>query len=108
MIAPCFDDVKAGDHLPELTVPLTATLIVAGAIASRDYEGVHHDADAARHSGLPNVFMNILTTNGIVGRFVAELRIGVRPFGEEAQSLGAAHHLRLEPRPARSLTWQNR
>ena len=72
MIAPCFDDVKAGDHLPELTVPLTATLIVAGAIASRDYEGVHHDADAARHSGLPNVFMNILTTNGIVGRFVTD------------------------------------
>jgi len=65
-------DVVAGDALPPLDVPLTVTGIVAGAIASRDYQDVHHDADAARRQGLPNVFMNILTTNGYVGRYATD------------------------------------
>ena len=61
-----------GDTLPELTVPITTTLIVAGAIASRDYQDVHHDRDLAHERGSPDIFMNILTTNGLVGRFVTD------------------------------------
>ncbi len=65
-------EVRVGDALPELAVELTTSGIVAGAIASRDYQDVHHDADAARAQGMPNVFMNILTTNGYVGRYVTD------------------------------------
>ncbi|OEJ32886.1 MaoC family dehydratase [Streptomyces subrutilus] len=64
--------MKVGDTLPPLEIPVTRTLIVAGAIASRDYQDVHHDAALAREKGSPDVFMNILTTNGLVGRYVTD------------------------------------
>jgi acyl dehydratase len=65
-------DVKVGDELPVLEVPITATAIVAGAIASRDYQDVHHDRDLAVRRGSKDIFMNILTTNGWVGRYVTD------------------------------------
>ncbi|MFF0062936.1 MaoC family dehydratase [Streptomyces sp. NPDC005279] len=64
--------MKAGDELPPLTVPITRTLIVAGAVASRDYQDVHHDAELAKEKGSPDIFMNILTTNGLVGRYITD------------------------------------
>jgi hypothetical protein len=65
-------EVAVGDLLPELSVPITATAVVAGAIASRDYQEVHHDRDLAVARGSRDIFMNILTTNGWVGRFVTD------------------------------------
>ena len=62
----------AGSELPPLEIPLTRTLIVAGAIPSRDYQDVHHDPELARAKGSPDVFMNILTTNGLVGRYITD------------------------------------
>src|SRR5438552_7385701 len=67
-----YDDVGEGDELPELVVELTPTLIVSTAIASRDYQDVHHDRDLAQQRGSKDIFMNILTTNGFVGRFVTD------------------------------------
>jgi acyl dehydratase len=67
-----FDDVKVGDPLPELPIPITATLVVGGALASRDFTPVHHDKAAAQAQGMSDVFMNILTTNGLVGRYVTD------------------------------------
>ncbi len=64
--------MKSGDRLPPLEIDITRTLIVAGAIASRDYQDVHHDAELARAKGSPDIFMNILTTNGLVGRYVTD------------------------------------
>ena len=64
--------VSVGDALPPLDVPLTRTLIVSTAIASRDYQDVHHDPALAEMRGSPDIFMNILTTNGFVGRFVTD------------------------------------
>jgi acyl dehydratase len=61
-----------GERLPELQIPITRTLIVATAIASRDYQDVHHDPELARERGSKDVFMNILTSNGLVGRFVTD------------------------------------
>nr|WP_239110113.1 MaoC/PaaZ C-terminal domain-containing protein [Streptomyces anulatus] len=58
--------------MPPLDIPVTRTLIVAGAIASRDYQDVHHDADLAKEKGSPDIFMNILTTNGLVGRYITD------------------------------------
>ena len=64
--------IAVGDELPPLDVPLTASVIVAGAIASRDFMPVHHDRDYAQAQGAPDIFMNILTTNGYVARFVTD------------------------------------
>lgn len=64
--------MNIGDTLPPLEIPVSRTLIVAGAIASRDYQDVHHDAVLAREKGSPDVFMNILTTNGLVGRYITD------------------------------------
>ncbi|HMG26533.1 MAG TPA: MaoC family dehydratase [Acidimicrobiia bacterium] len=67
-----YDDVQVGDELPTLVIPLTRTLIVATAIASRDYQDVHHDPGLAKERGSPDIFMNILSTNGFVGRFITD------------------------------------
>lgn len=53
-----------------MSVPITVPLIAGGAIATRDYFPGHHDRDAARELGSPHIFMNILTTNGLVQSFV--------------------------------------
>jgi acyl dehydratase len=67
-----FDDVSVGEKLPELVLDLTPTLIVSTAIATRDFQDVHHDRDLAHQKGSKDIFMNILTTNGFVGRFVTD------------------------------------
>ncbi|GAB2868561.1 MaoC family dehydratase [Nocardioides pacificus] len=64
--------VAVGDTLPELAIPITRTLIVATAIASRDYQDVHHDPALAVERGSKDIFMNILTSNGLTERYVAE------------------------------------
>ena len=64
--------MMVGEELAPLEVAVTRTLIVAGAIASRDYQDVHHDAELAQQKGSPDIFMNILTTNGLVGRYVTD------------------------------------
>jgi hypothetical protein len=65
-------DVTVGDELPTLAIPLTRTLIVSTAIASRDYQDVHHDPCLAQERGSKDIFMNILSTNGFVGRFITD------------------------------------
>jgi acyl dehydratase len=67
-----YDEVSVGDQLPELSIPLTRTLIVATAIASRDYQDVHHDPGLAHERGSKDIFMNILASNGFVGRFITD------------------------------------
>ena len=58
--------------LPVLEVPVTRSLIVAGAVASADYYPGHHDPDFAQAAGLRDIFMNIRTTNGWVARYVGD------------------------------------
>ena len=64
--------ISVGKKLPELAIEITARQIVSGAIASQDFEDVHHDKAAANAKGTPDIFMNILTTNGLVGRYLAD------------------------------------
>jgi acyl dehydratase len=67
-----YDEVAVGDQLPPLVLPITRTLVVTAAIASRDYQDVHHDHELSLQRGSADIFMNILTTNGLVGRFVTD------------------------------------
>jgi 3-oxo-4,17-pregnadiene-20-carboxyl-CoA hydratase beta subunit len=71
-VGPTFFDVSVGDELPALELPISRTLVVSGAIASRDYQDVHHDQVLAKARGSKDIFMNILTTNGLVGRYVTD------------------------------------
>ncbi len=70
--SPRCTEIAVGDELPPFELPVTSTVIVAGAIASRDFMPAHHDADFAKAQGAPNLFMNIMTTNGYVSRFVTD------------------------------------
>lgn len=65
-------DVESGTRLPDLDLPITPTLVVGGALASRDFTPVHHDRQAAIDQGLPDVFLNILTTQGLCSRYVTD------------------------------------
>jgi acyl dehydratase len=67
-----YDEVSVGQELPTLVIDITPTLIVSTAIATRDYQDVHHDRDLAQQKGSKDIFMNILTTNGFVGRFITD------------------------------------
>jgi uncharacterized protein len=58
--------------LPELTVSVTPTVVVATALATRDFYPVHHDRDFAERGGAKDIFLNILTTTGMVERYVTD------------------------------------
>jgi hypothetical protein len=66
------DEVDGGEELAPWALDVTATVIVAGAIASRDFMPAHHDRGFATAQGAPDIFMNILTTNGYVSRYVTD------------------------------------
>jgi acyl dehydratase len=67
-----WNDVRVGDAVTPMRIDVTATVVVAGAIASRDYMPVHHDRDYANTQGAPDIFMNILTDNGYCSRFLTD------------------------------------
>ena len=110
-----------GEVLPELALPLDRTTIVATAIASQDFEDVHHDPSKANERGTPDIFMSINSTNGFLDRYVTDLfgpatrirkvalRLGVPNFpgdtmtfsGEVAEVTDAAVTLRITGRNAR-------
>jgi acyl dehydratase len=70
--SPPSSEIAVGDALPPFELPVTSTVIVAGAIASRDFMPAHHDRQFATGQGAPDMFMNIMTTNGYVSRFVTD------------------------------------
>lgn len=65
-------DVSCGDALGEERIAVTPTFVVSTAIATRDFQDVHHDRDSAVEKGSADIFVNILTTTGIVQRFVTD------------------------------------
>jgi acyl dehydratase len=64
--------IRVGDAVTPMTIDVTATVVVAGAIATRDFMPVHHDRDYAASQGSPNIFMNIITDNGLCSRFLTD------------------------------------
>ena len=67
-----YADVNIGDKLPDLDLPITTSLISCAALATRDFEPCHHDKTVAQSMGLPDVFMNILTSQALMARFVTD------------------------------------
>ncbi|MEV6645465.1 MaoC family dehydratase [Amycolatopsis sp. NPDC051371] len=63
--------VAEGTELPPLTIEATPTFVVSTALATRDFQDVHHDRDSAVQRGSKDIFLNILTDTGLVQRFVS-------------------------------------
>lgn len=87
-----FDAVSVGEELPTLDIPISVRQIVSCAIATRDYQNVHHDLEATRALGSPNIFMNILTTGGLVERYLGEWAGPEALFRKVAIRLGAPNY----------------
>jgi uncharacterized protein len=58
--------------LPDRVIEVTPTFVIASALATRDFTDVHHDRDRAVASGARDIFVNILTTTGLVQRYVCD------------------------------------
>ena len=94
--------MKAGDTIPEWSLPLTPTTIVSTAIATRDWQDVHHDRDVAQAAGSKDIFMNILTSNGLVERYVVDWA------GPDTELKGIAIRLGAPAYPYDTLTFSGR
>ncbi|MFP1153606.1 MaoC/PaaZ C-terminal domain-containing protein [Mycobacterium sherrisii] len=92
-------DHQKGTQLPTLEIPVDRTTIVAAAIASQDFEDVHHDPGKAQERGTPDIFMSINSTNGFVDRYITDwagpgsritrvaLRLGVPMFAGDTLTM---------------------
>lgn len=67
-----WNDISEGDELPAKTREITRTTIIATAIATRDFTPVHHDHEAAQREGAKDIFLNILSTGGFVGKYLTD------------------------------------
>lgn len=65
-------DHRDGAALPAWELPVTRTLVVSTALATRDFQDVHHDPVLAVERGSKDIFLNILTTTGLVQRYVTQ------------------------------------
>jgi hypothetical protein len=77
-----------GTLLPELSLDASPTFVVSTALATRDFQDVHHDRDRAVARGSQDIFLNILTTTGLVQRFVTDWAGPAARVGQVAIRLG--------------------
>jgi hypothetical protein len=87
------------ETLPERSYDVTPTFVVSTALATRDFQDVHHDRDRAIARGSKDIFVNILTTTGLVQSYVAawagpeatiggvDIRLGVPCYAYETLTL---------------------
>jgi acyl dehydratase len=92
--------LEAGQQIPEWSLPMTPTTIVSTAIATRDWQDVHHDRDVAQAAGSKDIFMNILTSNGLVEKYVVDW------LGTDAELKGIAIRLGAPAHPYDTLTFR--
>ncbi|WP_406032935.1 MaoC family dehydratase [Nocardioides sp. NBC_00163] len=91
--------MKAGDEIPVWELPITPTLVVSTAIATRDFQDVHHDRDRAQAAGSKDIFMNILTSTALCERYVTDWA------GPEVQIKGIAIRLGAPAYPYDTLSF---
>jgi acyl dehydratase len=102
VVARPFESIAVGDELPPLVIDVTASVIVAGAIASRDFMPVHHDRDYANTQGAPDIFLNILSDTGYCSRFLTDWA------GPEAMVRRLAIRLGVPVFPGHTMTYTGR
>jgi len=94
--------LNVGDQIPEWSLPMTPTTIVSTAIATRDWQDVHHDRDVAQAAGSKDIFMNILTSNGLCEKYVADWA------GHDVELKGIAIRLGAPAHPYDTLTFSGK
>lgn len=68
-----FADVSAGDELPKLVHDVSATTVILGALASRDWRPMHHDRDfAQQRNGTRDIFMNTPNQAAWLERYITD------------------------------------
>ncbi|MFD3595856.1 MaoC family dehydratase [Nocardia sp. NPDC058640] len=94
--------LTVGTTLPELAIHADPTFVISTAIATRDFQDVHHDRDKAIERGSTDIFVNILTDTGLVQRYVTDwagpralikriaLRLGVPLYAGDTLTLNGA------------------
>jgi len=97
-----WEDVKEGQELPPLTKEVTATTIIAGALAHRDFHPLHHDRDFAVKQGVPNIFPSFLTTSGWAAKYLADWA------GPEGEPKRMAFRLEAPCFPGDTLKWNGK
>jgi acyl dehydratase len=97
-----WEDVKEGDLLPPLNKEVTATTVIYGALASRDFMPVHHDRDFARKLGMKDIFMNSVVTGGWISRYVTDWT------GPEGEIKKISMQFRMPCHPGDRLSWRGR
>jgi len=65
-------EIQVGTTLPELKLHGDPTFIISTALATRDFQDVHHDRDLAVSKGSKDIFVNILTDTGLVQRYITD------------------------------------
>jgi acyl dehydratase len=93
-----WDDVDEGQEIPPVVREIDTLLVVGGAIASRDFYPVHHDKSFAEQAGAPDVFLNILTTNGLMASYVTNW------CGPEWDLVSISLRLKIPAFPGQTLT----
>ena len=91
--------LSVGERLPELALPITPTMVVSTALATRDFQDVHHDRDRAHAAGSRDIFVNILTSTGLCERYVTEWA------GADVELRGVALRLGAPAYPYDTLTF---
>ncbi len=72
-VALTLDQVRAGQQLPALSYDVTATTVVLGALAARDWRPMHHDHDfAVNRNGTRDIFMNTPNLAAWFERYVTD------------------------------------
>jgi hypothetical protein len=94
--------LAVGDAIPDWSLPMTPTTIVSTAIATRDWQDVHHDRDVAQAAGSKDIFMNILTSNGLCEKYVADWA------GHDVELKGIAIRLGAPAHPYDTLTFSGK
>ena len=97
-----WNGIVVGSALPDVVIPVTATRIVAGAIATRDFMPVHHDRAYANSQGAPDIFMNIMSDTAYCSRYLTDWA------GPEAMVKKLAIRLGVPTFPGSTLTYSGK
>ena len=68
-----FEDIEIGQELPELSLDVTPSTVVLGALATRDWRPMHHDKDFAQErNGTRHIFINTPHNAAYFERYITD------------------------------------